>query len=229
MTKKKTSSNQSKVKPVESITAAADVHTDSGESEKDEKTVTSTKTAVSNKKSTAATSSKNTSTPKSTTNKTTTSTSGSNKRKNSTEEANVLNHPARPVTKDGSLDTTKLRKSSRIPKSCYQCYKRKVKCNFEIPCNVCIARNRAHLCTREPIMVDGLLVNADQNEIKYLKETEVLRSKIKELENTIIQLKTKVKKQSNNGKKNNNSDMDITGSALKKAKLNKDSDIMERI
>ncbi|OWB68307.1 hypothetical protein B5S33_g5414 [[Candida] boidinii] len=231
MTKKKTSPNQPKLKSAVSGTPAdgtpadgtpaGEMPTDSGESEKDGKTVPSSKTTVSNKKPPASTQSKNLATSKSTANKTNTSTSGSNKRKNSTEETNPLNHPARPVTKDGSLDTTKLRKSSRIPKSCYQCYKRKVKCNFEIPCNVCIARNRAHLCTREPIMVDGLLVNADQNEIKYLKETEVLKSKIKELENTIIQLKAKVKQQPNSGKNNINSGMEHN--ALKRAKLNNDS------
>ncbi|GMG26194.1 unnamed protein product [Ambrosiozyma monospora] len=95
--------------------------------------------------------------------------------------------------KDGKIDTSKLRRSNRISRSCYSCKKRKVKCNFEIPCDRCIARNRAHLCSREPVVVDGLLVNnpADQTELKFSQENEVLKKKIKELEETILKLKEK--------------------------------------
>ncbi|KAL1967194.1 hypothetical protein VTN77DRAFT_3485 [Rasamsonia byssochlamydoides] len=35
----------------------------------------------------------------------------------------------------------------RIPKACYQCYKRKVKCDRTSPCALCVKRGHAHLCT----------------------------------------------------------------------------------
>ncbi|GME74044.1 unnamed protein product [Ambrosiozyma monospora] len=83
------------------------------------------------------------------------------------------------------------RRTNRLSKSCYSCRKRKVKCNFEIPCDRCIARNRAHLCSKEPIIVDGLILNAPGNEteLKFSQENEVLKKKIKELEETIKKMK----------------------------------------
>lgn len=35
----------------------------------------------------------------------------------------------------------------RIPKACYPCYKRKVKCDKTSPCSLCVKRGYAHLCT----------------------------------------------------------------------------------
>ncbi|GME79219.1 unnamed protein product [Ambrosiozyma monospora] len=102
--------------------------------------------------------------------------------------------PPQPAhQKDGKIDTSNLRRSNRISRSCFSCKKRKVKCNFEIPCDRCISRNRAHLCSREPVVVDGLLVNnpADEKELKFSQENEVLKRKIKELEETILKLKEK--------------------------------------
>lgn len=88
------------------------------------------------------------------------------------------------------LDTSKLRRTNRVIRSCSSCKKRKVKCNFEIPCDRCIARNQAHLCTREPVIFDGLLIsNDDKTELKYSQENEVLKKKIKELQDTILRLK----------------------------------------
>lgn len=89
------------------------------------------------------------------------------------------------------LDTSKLRRTNRVIRSCSRCKKRKVKCNFEIPCDRCIARNQAHLCTRDPVIFDGLLIsNDDKTELKYSKENEVLKKKIKELQDTILRLKS---------------------------------------
>ncbi|GAV29477.1 hypothetical protein PMKS-002978 [Pichia membranifaciens] len=95
------------------------------------------------------------------------------------------------VSKSGGVDKSKLKRTNRIIRSCSRCKKRKVKCNFEIPCDRCIARNQAHLCTRDPIIFDGLLIsNDDTTELKYSQENEVLKRKIKELQDTIVKLKS---------------------------------------
>ena len=94
------------------------------------------------------------------------------------------------VSKSSGVDKSKLKRTNRIIRSCSRCKKRKVKCNFEIPCDRCIARNQAHLCTRDPIIFDGLLIsNDDTTELKYSQENEVLKRKIKELQDTIVKLK----------------------------------------
>ncbi|KAG0677655.1 hypothetical protein C6P42_000765 [Pichia californica] len=92
---------------------------------------------------------------------------------------------------DQVLDTSKFKKTNRPIRSCSRCKKRKVKCNFEIPCDRCIARNQAHLCTRDPVIFDGLLITNDNTqELKYSQENEALKKKIKELQKTIVKLKT---------------------------------------
>ncbi|CRG92034.1 putative transcriptional regulatory protein C3C7,04 [Talaromyces islandicus] len=40
-----------------------------------------------------------------------------------------------------------LRRKSRAPKSCYPCYRRKVKCDRKSPCTLCVKRGYPHLCT----------------------------------------------------------------------------------
>lgn len=40
-----------------------------------------------------------------------------------------------------------LRRKSRAPKSCYPCYRRKVKCDRNSPCTLCVKRGYPHLCT----------------------------------------------------------------------------------
>lgn len=108
---------------------------------------------------------------------------GQNKR------ASVIDDDA--VAKSSGVDKSKLKRTNRIIRSCSRCKKRKVKCNFEIPCDRCIARNQAHLCTRDPIIFDGLLIsNDDTTELKYSQENEVLKRKIKELQDTIVKLKS---------------------------------------
>lgn len=92
--------------------------------------------------------------------------------------------------KSKNLNTSTLKRTNRIVRSCSRCKKRKVKCNFEIPCDRCIARNQAHLCSRDPVIFDGLLVsNDDKQELKYSKENEVLKKKISELQDTIARMK----------------------------------------
>ncbi|KAG7938958.1 hypothetical protein KL904_001487 [Ogataea polymorpha] len=92
------------------------------------------------------------------------------------------------------LDITKLRRTTRISKTCLSCKKRKVKCNFEVPCDKCIARNKGHLCSREPVIVDGVVINnaGDEKlvEMKFAQENEVLKRKIKDLERTVFKLRS---------------------------------------
>ncbi|KAG7848199.1 hypothetical protein KL941_002378 [Ogataea angusta] len=91
------------------------------------------------------------------------------------------------------LDVTKLRRTTRISKTCLSCKKRKVKCNFEVPCDKCIARNKGHLCSREPVIVDGVVINAGDEklvEMKFAQENEVLKRKIKDLERTVFKLRS---------------------------------------
>lgn len=40
-----------------------------------------------------------------------------------------------------------LKRKSRAPKSCYPCYRRKVKCDRSSPCTLCLKRGYPHLCT----------------------------------------------------------------------------------
>lgn len=94
-----------------------------------------------------------------------------------------------------TIDKTNIKKTNRIIRSCTRCKKRKVKCNFEIPCDRCISRNQAHSCSREPIIYDGFLVNNnDEKELKFSQENEVLKKKIKELQETIFKIKSELKK-----------------------------------
>ncbi|KAG7838175.1 hypothetical protein KL943_000251 [Ogataea angusta] len=68
-------------------------------------------------------------------------------------------------------------------RACTSCRKRRVKCNFEIPCSRCIDRNRASLCTREP---DAEVEQVNQ-ELDVLQENKILRDKVLELEELILQ------------------------------------------
>lgn len=86
-----------------------------------------------------------------------------------------------------------IKKTTRMIRSCTTCKKRKVKCNFEIPCDRCILRNEASTCTRERVIVNGYLVdNKDTKELKFSQENEILKSKIKELQDTILKMKTEI-------------------------------------
>ncbi|CDK29012.1 unnamed protein product [Kuraishia capsulata CBS 1993] len=98
---------------------------------------------------------------------------------------------------NGSLGN--IRKSRRAPKSCIQCYKRKVKCNKNTPCDVCIRKGTAHVCAREPVMVGGILMNESSLPISdgsteripesvYEKEIECLKRKVTDLEELVTRL-----------------------------------------
>ncbi|EED16217.1 conserved hypothetical protein [Talaromyces stipitatus ATCC 10500] len=59
----------------------------------------------------------------------------------STESDNHSSPDSRTKTKSGA------NRKLRIPKACYPCYKRKVKCDRNSPCSLCVKRGYAHLCT----------------------------------------------------------------------------------
>ncbi|KAG0682622.1 hypothetical protein C6P42_002704 [Pichia californica] len=89
------------------------------------------------------------------------------------------------------IDFSKVKRTTRVIKSCTKCKERKVKCNFEIPCDRCIARNQAHLCSREPIIFDGMYINNNNTkELKYSQENDILKKKISELQDVISKLKS---------------------------------------
>lgn len=74
-----------------------------------------------------------------------------------------------------------IRVAKRVPKSCFDCYRRRVKCDKKVPCNVCIRRGMADTCKKEKVMVNGKIYNADEglgteaNELQ-LQELERLRT-----------------------------------------------------
>ncbi|KAG7708814.1 hypothetical protein KL950_002334 [Ogataea haglerorum] len=86
-------------------------------------------------------------------------------------------------TGEGQGSRKRQKKESR---ACTSCRKRRVKCNFEIPCNRCIDRNRASLCTRDP---DAESEQVDQ-ELDVLQENRILRDKVAELEELILQARS---------------------------------------
>ncbi|EEA22080.1 hypothetical protein TMatcc_008494 [Talaromyces marneffei ATCC 18224] len=59
----------------------------------------------------------------------------------STEPENHSSPDSRTKTKAGAA------RKLRVPKACYPCYKRKVKCDRNSPCSLCVKRGYAHLCT----------------------------------------------------------------------------------
>ncbi|CAK7905651.1 hypothetical protein CAAN1_29S00958 [[Candida] anglica] len=80
-------------------------------------------------------------------------------------------------------DNNLIRRSQRPPKSCFQCSKRRVKCNKEIPCDTCIRRGKPDLCYRERVMVGGEVLNKEEHELERLQiENKLLRERAKNLE-----------------------------------------------
>jgi Fungal Zn(2)-Cys(6) binuclear cluster domain len=60
----------------------------------------------------------------------------------SSTESEIHTSPeSRPITKTRPI------KKLRVPKACYPCYRRKVKCDRNSPCSLCVKRGYAHLCT----------------------------------------------------------------------------------
>lgn len=75
------------------------------------------------------------------------------------------------------------RVAKRVPKACYECNRRKVKCNKQFPCNVCISRGIDRDCHREKVIINGRIYNDGMT-------AEQLR--IQELEREICELRRKL-------------------------------------
>ena len=82
----------------------------------------------------------------------------------------------------GTGSVQKPRKTQRAPKSCYQCSKKRVKCNKQIPCQNCIKRGQE--CFQEAVIVKGVILNDAKFDLtENLKtENEFLHEKIQRLE-----------------------------------------------
>lgn len=59
-----------------------------------------------------------------------------------------------------------MRRTQRAPKSCQQCYKRKVKCDRVIPCGNCVRRKLASECSREAVIVKNAILNNDSYAVR---------------------------------------------------------------
>ncbi|KAH8689440.1 hypothetical protein BGW36DRAFT_433440 [Talaromyces proteolyticus] len=57
-----------------------------------------------------------------------------------------------------------MRSTQRAPRSCSECTSRKIKCNKVIPCRPCRKRGQAARCTREPVIVRGVITVAEDVE-----------------------------------------------------------------
>ena len=76
----------------------------------------------------------------------------------------------------------KIRKTQRRPRSCYECYRRRIKCNKKIPCDQCILRDIGDRCHREKVEVNGIIYNdkGKNDELSQLRsENEELKSSLR--------------------------------------------------
>ncbi|KAF7543074.1 hypothetical protein G7Z17_g11043 [Cylindrodendrum hubeiense] len=60
----------------------------------------------------------------------------------------------------GDTSESTPRNTQRAPRSCRSCASRKVKCDKHIPCSKCVRRGDAESCSREMVMVRGMVTSA---------------------------------------------------------------------
>ncbi|KAK6453837.1 uncharacterized protein RJT20DRAFT_63745 [Scheffersomyces xylosifermentans] len=103
------------------------------------------------------------------------------------------------MEKKSTIQSKGPRITQRAPKSCYQCWKRRVKCNKQIPCDVCINRGLGHLCRRENVVVKGVVLNdpaardtveLEQDNLQLKNTNAMLQEKIRILERALIDKET---------------------------------------
>ncbi|PWY93533.1 hypothetical protein BO94DRAFT_486735 [Aspergillus sclerotioniger CBS 115572] len=99
-----------------------------------------------------------------------------------------------------------MRQTQRVPRTCTQCARRKIKCSKKIPCDECIRRGDTISCKREVVKVHGkvtVAVDEDaQNDdpedgTSLLRENLSLKMRIRQLESVfsrpeMLKLETKV-------------------------------------
>ncbi|KAH7309983.1 hypothetical protein BKA65DRAFT_414326 [Rhexocercosporidium sp. MPI-PUGE-AT-0058] len=57
-----------------------------------------------------------------------------------------------------------IRDSQRVPRSCTECSRRKIKCSKTVPCSACVRRGEPALCAREMVRVNGRITVSDRDE-----------------------------------------------------------------
>jgi hypothetical protein len=88
----------------------------------------------------------------------------------------------------GPSTTTGVRTTQRLPLSCLECSRRKIKCDRSIPCRPCIDRGDDRGCRREEVAVKGELQNRTVSPAKRTTFEELvlqvnhLSDRVKELE-----------------------------------------------
>ncbi|KAK6835746.1 hypothetical protein RU639_001786 [Aspergillus parasiticus] len=88
-----------------------------------------------------------------------------------------------------------MRQTQRVPRSCIQCTRRKVKCSKRIPCDKCIERGESAACMREVVKVAGKVTVAVDEDVsddsatgtasRLLEENMSLKMRIRQLESVL--------------------------------------------
>ncbi|OGM41154.1 hypothetical protein ABOM_009838 [Aspergillus bombycis] len=88
-----------------------------------------------------------------------------------------------------------MRQTQRVPRSCIQCTRRKVKCSKRIPCDKCIERGESAACMREVVKVAGKVTVAVDEDVsddsttgaasRLLEENISLKMRIRQLESVL--------------------------------------------
>ncbi|KAL8278197.1 hypothetical protein RQP46_009370 [Phenoliferia psychrophenolica] len=86
--------------------------------------------------------------------------------------------------------------SQRAPTSCTFCYRRKIKCNKQFPCENCIKRDVADTCVRESVLVRGAVVGGgESDERQPLTNDQVRVLSEAQLRAEVAQLRKKLNQQ----------------------------------
>ncbi|RAH51386.1 Zn(II)2Cys6 transcription factor [Aspergillus brunneoviolaceus CBS 621.78] len=88
-----------------------------------------------------------------------------------------------------------MRETQRVPRTCIQCARRKVKCSKKIPCDACIRRGESAACAREVVKVHGKVTvavdeeDSDESEstlnCRLVQENLSLKTRIRQLESVL--------------------------------------------
>ncbi|RAL05954.1 Zn(II)2Cys6 transcription factor [Aspergillus ibericus CBS 121593] len=86
-----------------------------------------------------------------------------------------------------------MRQTQRVPRTCIQCARRKIKCSKKIPCDECIRRGDTATCKREVVKVHGKVTVAVDEEAQsdspdgssLLRENLSLKTRIRQLESVL--------------------------------------------
>ncbi|GLA97105.1 hypothetical protein AtubIFM61612_008445 [Aspergillus tubingensis] len=92
-----------------------------------------------------------------------------------------------------------MRQTQRVPRTCIQCARRKIKCSKKIPCEECIRRGDTVACKREIVRVHGKVTVAVDEETRVddsdaesslVRENTSLKTRIRQLESVLSRPET---------------------------------------